>query len=87
MQILGNRYELFVAGCTLVFLFNLQQAGPSGRGGVAQHRRREISLGFLSLAFTVAVLVMVVGTDKLTRGAQTACRRVRSTPVGRLSVA
>ena len=64
--------ELVIAVCTLVFLFNLQQAVDSGREGLVQHKRREMALGFLSLAFTVVVLaVTVVGTDKLARGAQT----------------
>ena len=66
--------ELVIAVCTLVFLFNLQQAVDSGREeGFVQHKRRETALVFLSLAFTVAVLVVtVVGTEKLAQGARTA---------------
>ena len=78
--------ELVITSCTLVFLFNLHQAVDSGREGFVQHRRREMALGFLSLAFTVAVLaVTVVGTDNLARGARTVWTRVSTETRGRRS--
>ena len=71
--------ELVIAACTLVFLFNLQQAMQSGREGAVEHTRRDMALGFLSLAFTAAVLlVMVIGTEKLTRVTRTAWTRVNA---------
>ena len=56
--------ELVITSCTLVFLFNLHQAVDSGREGFVQHKRRQMALGFLSLAFTLAALtLMAVGID------------------------
>ena len=70
-----------IAVCTLVFLFSLQQAGHIGEEGV-QNRRKDMALGFMSLAFTVAVLaVTVVGTDQLTRVAHTVWSHVSGTVV------
>ena len=64
--------ELVVAVCTLVHLFNLQQAVDSAGALVVEHRSREIAFGFLSLGFTVAVLaVMTIGVDKLVRSGRT----------------
>ena len=74
--------ELVIAACTLVFLFSLQQATYDGREGAVEHTRREMALGFLSLAFTAAVLlVMVIGTEKLTRVTRTVWTRVNASHV------
>ena len=75
--------ELVITSCTLVFLFNLHQALDSGRDGFVQHKRRQMALGFLSLAFTLAALtLMAVGIDKLRRGARTVWTRVSTEFIG-----
>ena len=72
MELVCILCEMVIAVCTLVFLFSLQQSLDSGQEGFVQHRRSEMALGFLSLAFTVTVLaVAAIGTDRLTQGART----------------
>ena len=63
--------ELVVAVCTLVYLFSLQHSVDSGVDGVSQDRRRDVAYGFVSLALTLAVLVvMAIGVDKLVQCGQ-----------------
>ena len=52
--------ELVVAVCTLVYLFNLQQTVDGENGGSLEHRSREMTLGFMSLGFTVATLLSLI---------------------------
>ena len=69
--------ELGVVVCTLVHLFNLRATIHSGREGLTEHRSREIALGFLSLGFTSAVLVvMAIGTERILRTGRTVWARV-----------
>ena len=77
MDVLCNVCELVVAVCTLVYLFNLQQATNNTREGRIEHVRREMALGFLTLAFTVATLVvMAIGIEKLVQSGRAAWARV-----------
>ena len=70
MEIVCILCELVITVCTLLFLFSMQQSVDSSREGFIQHRRREMALGFLSLAFTEGMLVVtMVGVDRLTQGA------------------
>ena len=79
--------ELVIAVCTLVYLFSLRHAVVSGVDGAVQHKRRDMVFGFLSLAFTLVVLVVtVIGADKLARGAHAAWERVSETSARSLSV-
>ena len=65
--------ELVVAVCTLLYLFNLQQARDGGQEIPIDHISRETALGFLSLSFTVATLVvMAIGIEKVVRSGRTA---------------
>ena len=76
-----------IAVCTLVYLFSLRHAVVSGVDGAVQHKRRDMVFGFLSLAFTLVVLVVtVIGADKLARGAHAAWERVSETSARSLSV-
>ena len=69
--------ELVIAVCTLVHLFNLQQTLHSGQDRRTDGVSTEMALGFLSLGFTVATLVvMVLGTDKIARSGRTVWARV-----------
>ena len=70
--------ELVVAVCTLVYLFNLQQTVDGENGGSLEHRSREMTLGFMSLGFTLATLVvMAIGADKLAQSGRTVWARLR----------
>ena len=87
MEIVVIVCELVIAVCTLVYLFGLQHSVDSGVDAVSQHSRREMALGFLSLAFTLGVLVVTaIGTDKVTRGVHALVSRVRATSAHSLSV-
>lgn len=69
--------ELVVAVCTLVYLFSLQRSVATGMDGASQHRRMDMAMGFLSLAFTLAVLIVTaIGADKLAQGAHAVWERV-----------
>ena len=62
--------ELVVAVCTLVYLFSLQHSVDNGAGRLSQYKSRDIALGFLSLAFTLGVLVVTaIGPEMLARSA------------------
>lgn len=71
MEILCIVCELVISVCTLVYLFSLQKTADSTREGLVQQRPRDLALGFTSLVISLVVLaVMVIGIDKLTRGAK-----------------
>ena len=79
--------ELVIAVCTLVHCFNLQHSKGSSVDGASQHKSREAAQGFLSLTFTLAVLVvMAIGPEKIVRGARETWTRVSATSLGSRSV-
>lgn len=70
MDILCIVCELVISVCTLVYLFSLQKTADNSREGFVQHRQREVALGFMSLVISLVVLaILVIGIEKLTRGA------------------
>ena len=70
--------ELVVVSCTLVHLWGLHCRPEGVEVGALEHRRRDMVLGFLSLAFTLAVLAMTaIGTDKLVRSGRTIWTYIR----------
>ena len=70
MEILCIACELVISVCTLVCLFSLQTTADNSWEGSVQHRQRDVALGFMSLVISLVVLaVLVIGIEKLTRGA------------------